>query len=369
MLIGISKEIKNNEYRVGITPDGVATLVQRGHQVMVETGAGDGIGFSDKLYRQMGATMAADAARVFGECDMLVKVKEPQPEECQRLRSGQLLFTYLHLAADKQQAKMLLESDAIAIAYETVTDASQGLPLLKPMSEVAGRMSVQAGAHTLEKSMGGMGVLLPGVPGVPPANVLVLGGGVVGVNAARIAMGMGARVTIMDISLPRLTALDQVFGPQLVTMYSSYHNIMRLLPQTDLVIGAVLIPGAAAPRLITRKMLGAMRPGAVIVDVAIDQGGCIETSKPTTHEDPVYEVDGVMHYCVTNMPGSVARTSTLALTNATMPYVLALADKGYKQALADDQHLRNGLNVYNGKIAHPTVAQALGCTYSPYLTN
>jgi alanine dehydrogenase len=364
MRVGVTKEIKNNEYRVGLTPNGAATLVRHGHEVLVETNAGVGVGFTDAMYVSAGAKIAANADAVFGAAEMVVKVKEPQAIECRKLRPGQILFTYLHLAPDPEQAKMLIESDCVAIAYETVTDETGGLPLLRPMSEVAGRMSIQAGAHAMEKSQGGMGVLLPGVPGVPPGKVLVLGGGVVGINAARMAMGLGAQVTIMDISLPRLAQIDNDFGPQLVTEYSTREHIAARLPETDLVIGGVLIPGAAAPKLITRDMLKLMRPGTVIVDVAIDQGGCVETSHATTHQDPTYVVDGVVHYCVANMPGGVARTSTLALTNATLPFVLQLADKGYRKALDENEHLRAGLNIHRGKVTYEAVARDLGYPYA-----
>lgn len=366
MRVGVTKEIKNHEYRVGLTPAGASALVRAGHQVMIETKAGGGVGFNDEHYLAAGATIGSNADQLFAENDMIVKVKEPQAVECKKLRPGQILFTYLHLAPDPAQTKLLVESDCVAIAYETVTDNMGGLPLLKPMSEVAGRMAIQAGARALEKSAGGLGVLLPGVPGVPPGRVLVLGGGVVGINAARIAMGMGAQVTIMDISLPRLTAIDNDFGPRLLTEVSSRENIMNHLPEVDLIIGGVLIPGAAAPKLITRDMLKSMRPGSVIVDVAIDQGGCLETSKATTHEEPTYVVDGVVHYCVANMPGGVARTSTMALTNATLPFVLALANKGYKKALSDDAHLRNGLNVHRGAVTYEAVAKVLGYAYKRY---
>jgi alanine dehydrogenase len=360
MLVGVPKEIKNHEYRVGLTPNGAAALVRNGHQVLVETNAGAGVGFDDAMYTKAGAKIAKNADEVFAAADMIVKVKEPQAVECKKLRSGQILFTYLHLAPDPEQAKMLIASDCVAIAYETVTDVHGGLPLLKPMSEVAGRMSIQAGAHSLEKAQGGLGVLLPGVPGVAPAKVLVLGGGVVGINAARMAAGLGAEVTIMDISLHRLTQIDNDFGNVMTTEYSTHEHICERLPETDLVIGGVLIPGAAAPKLITKEMLKLMRPGSVIVDVAIDQGGCLETSRATTHQDPTYVVDGVVHYCVANMPGAVARTSTLALTNATLPFVLALANKGYKKALEEDAHLRNGLNIHRGKVTYAAVAKELG---------
>lgn len=367
MLIGVPKEIKNHEYRVGLTPAGAAALVRDGHAVLVETQAGAGVGFADQAYLDVGARIAPTAAEIFATAEMVVKVKEPQPVEYRQLRPGQVLFTYLHLAPDPEQTKGLLASDSVAIAYETVTDAQGGLPLLKPMSEVAGRMSIQAGAHTLEKAQGGLGVLLPGVPGVPPAKVLVLGGGVVGINAARMAMGLGAQVTIMDVSLPRLTQLDNDFGPRLITEVSTPENIARHLPDTDLVIGAVLIPGAAAPKLVSRRMLGLMRPGSVIVDVAIDQGGCIETSRPTTHQQPTFVEEGVVHYCVANMPGGVARTSTLALTNATLPFVRQLANLGYRKALEANAHLRNGLNVHRGRVTHEAVARELGYPFEAAL--
>ncbi|MBL0076326.1 MAG: alanine dehydrogenase [Rhodocyclaceae bacterium] len=365
MRVGVCKEIKNHEYRVGLTPAGAAALVRAGHQVSVETTAGNGVGFSDAMYLAAGAQIAANAGEIFAGAEMVVKVKEPQAEELLQLRPGQILFTYLHLAPDPEQTKGLLNSDCVAIAYETVTDDHGGLPLLKPMSEVAGRMSIQAGAQALEKSHGGLGVLLSGVPGVPPARVLVLGGGVVGINAARIALGFGAQVTIMDISLPRLTQIDNDFGPRLLTEVSNRENIATHLPQVDLIIGGVLIPGAAAPKLVTREMLSLMRAGSVIVDVAIDQGGCLETSHATTHQDPTYVVDGVVHYCVANMPGGVARTSTLALTNATLPFVLQIANKGYRQALTDNPHLANGLNVHRGAITYAAVARDLGYKYEP----
>jgi alanine dehydrogenase len=364
MLVGVTKEIKNHEYRVGLTPAGAKELTSRGHQVLVETTAGSGVGFDDAHYAAAGATIAPNADEVFAKADMVVKVKEPQAAECKKLRPGQVLFTYLHLAPDPEQTKLLIASDAVAIAYETVTDDRGGLPLLAPMSEVAGRMAVQAGAHSLEKAQGGAGVLLPGVPGVPPANVIVLGGGVVGINAARIAMGIGAQVTIFDVSLNRLKELDAMYGPRLMTQYSSVVAISNALTEADLVIGAVLIPGAAAPKLITRDMLKLMKSGSVIVDVAIDQGGCTETSKATTHQNPTYIVDNVVHYCVANMPGGVARTSTLALTNATLPFVLQLADKGYRKAMEDNKHLRAGLNIHHGKVTYAAVARDLGYAYT-----
>lgn len=363
MLIGVPKEIKNHEYRVGLTPAGVRELIANGHKVLVQATAGEAIGFSDDLYIGAGAQIGADAAEVFARADMIVKVKEPQPVECEMLREGQILFTYLHLAPDPRQAKGLMDSGCTAIAYETVTDRNGGLPLLAPMSEVAGRMSIQAGAHALERAQGGLGVLLGGVPGVAPADVVIIGGGVVGANAARMAVGMGANVTILDRSLPRLNYLDTVFDGRLNTIYSTRDSVEEYVHEADLVIGAVLIPGAAAPKLVTRQMLGQMNNGAVVVDVAIDQGGCFETSRATTHQDPTYIVDGVVHYCVANMPGGVARTSTIALTNATLPYVTALANKGYRKALQDDPHLAEGLNVHAGHITYKAVSDALKLSY------
>ncbi|WP_028009447.1 alanine dehydrogenase [Solimonas flava] len=365
MRIGTPKEIKNHEYRVGLTPAGVRELSAHGHEVFIETRAGLGIGIDDAEYQRAGATILSTAAEVFATAEMIVKVKEPQPAECAMLRPHHVLFTYLHLAPDPAQTRALLDSGCTAIAYETVTDARGGLPLLAPMSEVAGRMSIQAGAHAMEKAAGGNGVLLGGVPGVPAAEVVVLGGGVVGYNAARIAVGMGARVTILDRSLPRLNWLDISFDGRLTTLYSTVDAVESSLAKADLVIGAVLVPGAAAPKLVTRGMLAGMKPGTVIVDVAIDQGGCFETSKPTTHQEPTYLVDGIVHYCVANMPGGVARTSTFALTNATMPFALALADKGYRTALLDDPHLRDGLNVHRGQLSCQAVAEALGYPYVP----
>ncbi|MBB4125387.1 alanine dehydrogenase [Xanthomonas translucens] len=362
MLVGVPKEIKNHEYRIGLTPAGVRELVLHGHQVLVQRDGGQAIGLTDADYERAGARLADDAASVFAQADMIVKVKEPQPDECAMLRPGQVLFTYLHLAPDPAQASALLRSGCTAIAYETVTDGHGGLPLLAPMSEVAGRMAIQAGAHALEKAQGGSGVLLGGVPGVKPADVLVIGGGVVGINAARMAMGLHARVTVLDRSLERLKYLDELYGHQLTTLYSTRDAIEQCLPHTDLVIGAVLIPGAAAPKLVSRAQLALLRPGSVLVDVAIDQGGCFETSHATTHQQPTYEVDGIVHYCVANMPGGVARTSTFALTNATLPFVLQLAEHGL-QALRDDQDLRNGLNVHAGKLTHRAVAQALGAEF------
>ncbi len=363
MLVGVPKEIKNHEYRIGMTPAGVKELVGRGHQVLVQSHAGEGVGFSDEDYLTAGASLVDSVEEIFSRAEMIVKVKEPQPAECTMLRAGQTLFTYLHLAPDPVQTELLLASGATCIAYETVTDANRGLPLLAPMSEVAGRMSIQEGAYCLEKAQGGSGMLMGGVPGVEAANVLVIGGGVVGLNAARIAMGMGAKVTIMDRSLSRLKTIDELYGDRLSTLYSTTDAIEKQLAIADVVIGAVLIPGAAAPKLVTRDMLKLMKPGSVLVDVAIDQGGCFETSKATTHENPTYIVDGIIHYCVANMPGGVARTSTLALTNATLPYVLALAEKGARQALEEDDHLMNGLNVHQGMVTVKAVAQALGYAY------
>jgi alanine dehydrogenase len=359
MRVGVPREVKTQEYRVGLVPGSVRELVHHGHGVIVQTGAGFGIGISDEDYRRAGACIADAAEEVFATADMIVKVKEPQPQEIARLREGQVLFAYLHLAADKAQAEGLLRSGAVCIAYETVTDARGGLPLLAPMSEVAGRMSVQVGAHYLEKEQGGKGVLLGGVPGVPAAKVVIIGGGVAGTNAARMAMGVEAWVTVIDKSLPRLYELDLQFGSQLHTLYATLQNIESEVIAADLVIGAVLVPGAAAPKVVTREMLRRMAPGSVVVDISIDQGGCFETSRPTTHAEPTYVEDGVIHYCVTNMPGAVARTSTLALNNATLPFVLALADKGWKRALAEDPHLRRGLNIQAGRVTHEAVGQAL----------
>ncbi|MBV0891349.1 alanine dehydrogenase [Paracoccus sp. Z118] len=359
MKIGCPREIKPQEFRVGLTPDAVRELAARGHSVSVETGAGADAGFADEDYTAAGATIAADAVEVFA-AELIVKVKEPQPAERALLRKGQVLFAYLHLAPDPDQTRDLLASGVTAIAYETVTDARGGLPLLAPMSEVAGRLAPQVGAWTLQKANGGRGVLLGGVPGVRPARVLIIGGGVVGTAAARVAVGMGANVTVLDRSVPRLSHLDDVFMGKLTTQYSSAGAIADLLPAADLVIGAVLIPGAAAPRLVSRAQLSTMLPGAAMVDVAIDQGGCFETSRPTTHQDPIYEVDGIMHYCVANMPGAVARTSTQALGNATLPFVLALADKGWREAAEADPHLRAGLAVHAGTLTSPPVGEALG---------
>ncbi len=360
MHIGCPKEIKPQEFRVGLTPNAAHEAVVHGHSVSVETQAGIGAGFTDEDYVDAGATIIGTAAEVFAAADMIVKVKEPQAGERKMLREGQLLFTYLHLAPDPEQTKDLLASGCTAIAYETVTDASGGLPLLAPMSEVAGRLAPQVGSWTLQKANGGRGVLMGGVPGVGPAKIVVIGGGVVGTHAARVAAGMGADVTVLDRSLPRMRYLDDVFGRDFKTMYASAGNTIEMVREADMVIGAVLIPGAAAPKLISRAQLSEMKQGAVIVDVAIDQGGCFETSKATTHHDPIYDVDGIMHYCVANMPGAVARTSTIALGNATMPFMLALADKGWRKACEDDAHLLNGLNVHAGQLTYYAVGKALG---------
>lgn len=359
MLIGCPKEIKPQEFRVGITPAAAQEAIAAGHTVIIETGAGLGSGFTDDDYRVAGAGIVATAAEVFATAEMVVKVKEPQPIERKQLREDQLLFTYLHLAPDAAQTRDLLESGCTAIAYETVTDRNGGLPLLAPMSEVAGRLAPQVGAWTLQKANGGLGVLMGGVPGVRPANVVIVGGGVVGTAAARVAVGMGANVTIMDRSIARMSYLDDIFQGRLTTQYSSAADLAALLPTADMVIGAVLIHGAAAPKLVSRAQLSIMQPGAVIVDVAIDQGGCFETSRATTHQDPIYEVDGVMHYCVANMPGAVARTSTQALSNATRPFMMALANKGWRLACAENEHLLNGLNVHAGKLTYDAVGAAL----------
>lgn len=363
MLIGVPKEIKKNESRVGLTVGSVRELINKGHQVMVQTNAGESIGMQDADYSAVGAHIIYTAEEVFAKAEMIVKVKEPQPEECKQLRADQILFTYLHLAPDPVQTNLLMESGCTAIAYETVTDDHGRLPLLAPMSEVAGRMAIQAGAFCLEKINGGSGVLLGGVPGVEPAHVVVLGGGVVGTNAVRIAMGMQAQVTVIDKSLKRLNELDYQFGSRLNTIYATEEKLERYIADADLVIGAVLVPGASAPRLVTRDMLKTMRKGAVVVDVAIDQGGCIETARPTTHMNPTYVEEGVVHYCVANMPGAVPRTSTFALNNATLCFVLELANKGAKAALLDNKHLSNGLNVHQGHITCQAVAEAMGKAY------
>lgn len=369
MHIGCPKEIKPQEFRVGLTPNAAREAVNAGHTVTMETGAGAGAGFADADYTAAGASIAGAAADVFAAADMIVKVKEPQPFERKMLRDGQILFTYLHLAPDPDQTRDLMASGATCIAYETVTDDRGGLPLLAPMSEVAGRLAPQVGAWTLQKANGGRGVLMGGVPGVLPANVLVIGGGVVGTHAAKIAAGMGADVTVLDRSLPRLRFLDDVFGGQFKTGYANSALTAELASAADMIIGAVLVPGATAPKLITKNQLSSLKPGAALVDVAIDQGGCFETSRATTHQDPIYQVDGIQHYCVANMPGAVARSSTQALGNATLPFLLALADKGWQAACADDPHLLNGLNIHAGTVTHAAVADALGYALSqPNLT-
>jgi alanine dehydrogenase len=364
MLIGVPKEIKAHEYRVGLTPSSVRELAVRGQRVLVETAAGAAIGADDDAYRMAGAQIVADAVEVFARADLVVKVKEPQAVERRLLREGQVLFTYLHLAPDPDQTRDLLASGAVCIAYETVTSPSGGLPLLAPMSEVAGRMSVQAGAHGLERARGGMGILLGGVPGVPPARIVILGAGTVGTNAAQMAAATGAQVVVIDKSLEALRRIDAMFGGRVMTVFSHADNVEREVLAADLVISGVLVPGAAAPKLITRPMLQRMKPGAVIVDVAIDQGGSVETSRPTTHSDPTYLVDGIVHYMVANMPGAVPRTSTYALNNATLPFAMKLAERGWQQALRDDPHLRNGLNVALGKVTHAEVAKALALDYT-----
>jgi alanine dehydrogenase len=360
MRIGVPREIKNHEYRVGLTPVSVRELTSHGHQVLVQSGAGTAIGLGDDTYQAAGAMLAPDAASVFAQADLIVKVKEPQPSEFPLLRAGQVLFTYLHLAPDPALTAALLQSRVVGIAYETVTGPGGTLPLLAPMSEVAGRMAVQVGAHYLEKSQGGMGVLLGGVPGVAPAHVVVLGAGSVGASAVRMATGLGARVTVLNRGLERLRELDALYGNRISTLAASAQNVEDAVLDADLVVGAVLVPGAKAPRLVSRQWVSRMKAGAVVVDVAIDQGGCFETSRPTTHLAPTFVVDGVVHYCVTNMPGNVAQTSTFALNNATLPCVLALADKGWQQALQDDPHLRNGLNVAEGQIAHEALKAQAG---------
>lgn len=365
MLIGVPKEIKNHEYRVGLVPASARELINHGHEVIVESNCGAGIGFENEDYIAAGARISDVAAEIFAAAEMIIKVKEPQPNECKMLRAGQILYTYLHLAPDPDQTAALIKSGATCIAYETVTDSNGGLPLLAPMSEVAGRLAPQAGAHVLEKAQGGRGVLLGGVPGVEPAKVTVIGGGIVGHNAASLAVGMGADVTILDRSIDRLRWLDDHYQGRVKCVYSTVAAIEEHALVSDMVIGAVLVPGAAAPKLLTRDMISRMKQGSVVVDVAIDQGGCFETSKATTHADPTYVVDGVVHYCVANMPGAVARTSTMALNNVTLPYAVALANKGAKQALLDDKHLANGLNVHQGKVTYKAVSDALGYDFVP----
>lgn len=365
IVVGVPKEIKPQENRVGLIPGSIKEIIHAGGSVIVEKDAGKGIGITDAQYMQAGAEIVTKAEEVFERANLIVKVKEPQPVECRRLREGQTLFTYLHLAPDPEQAKLLVESGVTAIAYETVTQADGGLPLLTPMSQVAGRMSIQAGAHCLEMAQGGSGVLLGGVPGVAPANVVVIGGGVVGTNALRMAIGMESRVTVIDKSLSRLRELDMQFGPKLNTIYATVEALEHYVATADLVIGAVLVPGAAAPKLVTRAMLKSMRPGSVVADVAIDQGGCFETSRPTTHQEPTYMEEGIVHYCVANMPGAVPRTSTFALNNATLPFVLSLVTKGIQYALQADGHLMNGLNVHKGMVTYEAVARELGYDYVP----
>lgn len=363
MLIGVPKEIKNHEYRVGLTPASVRELTAHGHQVIVQKNAGTAIGLSDERYVAAGASLVDTAQEIFARAQMIVKVKEPQPQECAMLREGQILYTYLHLAPDPEQTKALVKSGAVCIAYETITGPGGGLPLLAPMSEVAGRMAIQAGATHLEKSKGGMGLLLGGVPGVEAGHVVIIGAGVVGTNALQMAVGIGARVTVLDKNVDRLRQLDLVFGNRISTLYSNAQSIEESVHSADLVVGGVLVPGAAAPKLVTRDMISRMKPGAVVVDVAIDQGGCFETSHATTHAEPTFIVDGVVHYCVANMPGAVARTSTFALNNATIGHAVALADKGWRQALKDNVHLKNGLNVCQGKVTYEAVAHDLGYEY------
>ncbi|WP_334129299.1 alanine dehydrogenase [Sneathiella sp.] len=365
MIIGCPKETKDHEYRVGLTPESAAELIKRGHGVLIEKDAGRGIGASDAAYRAVGAEIIGTAAEIFARADMIIKVKELQAEERPLLRAGQIFFAYLHLAPDPEQTHALMQSGAVCIAYETVTGPDGGLPLLKPMSQVAGRLAVQVGATALEKSHGGSGILLGGVPGVSPAKVVIIGGGVVGFNAAQMAVGMHADVFILDRDPAALERLENHFEAKAQVLYSTGALLERLVLDADVVIGAVLIPGAATPRLVTREMIRGMREGSVVVDVAIDQGGCFETSRPTTHTNPTYVVDGVVHYCVANMPGGVARTSTYALNNATLPHALRIADKGWRAAMQDDPHLANGLNVWNGKITHAAVARDLNLAYTP----
>ena len=368
MLIGVPREIKNHEYRVGLTPSSVREMVAHGHQVTVETGAGRGIGATDEVYQKAGASIAPTAGEIFASAEMIIKVKEPQAAERAMLRAGQILYTYLHLAPDPEQCADLVASGAVCIAYETVTQPGGGLPLLAPMSEVAGRLSIQAGAYCLEKAHGGMGILLGGVAGVPSARIVILGGGVVGTNAAQVAVGTGAQVVVIDRNIDVLRRIDHVLGARVMTVFSNRDNVEQQVLRADLVIGGVLIPGAAAPKLITRDMVDAMKPGSVIVDVAIDQGGCCETARATTHADPTYMVGNVVHYCVANMPGGVPRTSTYALNNATLPFALQIADKGWRQALKDNEHLRNGLNVAFGKVTCSEVAEDLDYEYHEALS-
>ncbi|MFW0078994.1 MAG: alanine dehydrogenase [Coxiella endosymbiont of Haemaphysalis qinghaiensis] len=368
MLIGVPREVKIEEYRVGLTPYSVRELVKRGHKIIVEHNAASAINFTDEAYVAVGATIVDTAESLYQQAEMIVKVKEAQPSEYRLLREGQILFTYLHLAPDPKQAEALIKSGCIAIAYETVTDNEGGLPLLLPMSQVAGRLAIQAGAHCLEKPSGGSGILLGGVAGVCPGKVTVIGAGVVGTNAVCMAIGKKAQVTVLDTSLRRLQKLDFQFGGRLNTSYATDGSIEQCVMDADLVVGAILVPGQAAPKLVSRELLKRMRPGSVMIDVAIDQGGCFETSRPTTHKEPTYVIDDIVHYCVTNMPGAVPRTSTLALNNATLPFVVALADKGYRKAFLDDSHLLNGLNVYRGNLTHEGVAYDLKRDFTPSLT-
>lgn len=363
MKIGVPKEIKNHEYRVGLSPASAKELIAHGHQVSIASGAAAGIGLNDDVYKKLGATIVDSNEAIYAESEMVVKVKEPQPNECKQLNKGQLLFTYLHLSPDPEQTALLLESGVTAVAYETVTGPDNSLPLLAPMSEVAGRLAAQAGAHCLERAQGGCGVLMGGVPGTEPAKVLVIGGGVVGQNAAYIARGMGANVTILDRSIPKLRQLDVEFGGKANCVYSTKEAIERYAAESDLVIGAVLVPGANAPKLVTREIIKSMKPGSVVVDVAIDQGGCLETSKATTHQDPTFVVDEVVHYCVANMPGAVPQTSTFALNNATLPFTLSMANQGWKKAMQQDIHLLHGLNVHDGMLTYEAVAQAQGLAF------
>jgi alanine dehydrogenase len=365
MLIGVPKEVKTFEYRVGLLPGSVRELIANGHQVMIEHAAGEKVGFDDQAYQQAGARIVASAEEIYAKADMIIKVKEPQPQECMMLRENQILFAYLHLAPDPAQAQLLQDSGCVAIAYETVTGNNGTLPLLAPMSEVAGRMSIQAGATSLEIQYGGSGILLSGVPGVVPGKVVILGGGVAGSNAVHVAVGVGAQVVVLDQSLERIYALNKLYGSSITALHSTANTIEEHVMNADLVIGAVLIPGASAPKLVTRNMLSTMRPGSVLVDISIDQGGCFETSHVTTHDKPSYVLDGIVHYCVGNMPGAVPRTSTFALNNATLPYALALANLGYKEAMRRNPHLLDGLNVCNGKITHKAVAAALHQPYTP----
>ena len=365
MLIGIPKEIKNHEYRVGATPSSVAEFVKHGHSVIVEHNLGAGIGIADEEYVKAGAKIIATAKEIFDKADMIIKVKEPQEQECKMLREGQILFTYLHLASDTKQTELLQQSKAICIAYETVTSATGGLPLLTPMSEVAGRLSISVGSYYLLKPYGGSGTLIGGVPGVLPSKVMIIGAGVVGSNAMAMAIGMGADVTILDKNLNRLKEIDTIYGNKVKTLYSSENNVRTLIKDADIVVSSVLIPGASAPKVVTKDMLSTMKKGSVIVDVAIDQGGSLETSKATTHQEPVYEVDGIVHYCVANMPGAVAKTSSFALNNAVLPYALEIANKGYKKALADNKYLLNGLNIYRGDVTYKAVADAQNKPFKP----